>query len=234
VVPDGISIGQRQGLSDQDIQSVNDMYATDLALLQPTINAVDDGVEIGISIANQGQLGAHKLELVAIIDENTSWQGISPDSGWDCSITEFELQCTRPTLTEQSESQFTLLIDSLSLADEDISLVLSSRTSDTDLTNNRFNDTIAEFESEVIDIELPSVITAPPEIQAAKPVNVSEMGNTEAPPVQAALPVSLPVAKASTGAGSDNGVLASLLGLALVWHRRRVRKDTDPANEVIT
>jgi len=144
IVPDGVSIGQRQGLSEQDARSVNEMYATDLALLQPTVNTVSEGIEIGISIANQGQLGAQQLELIATVNEDTSWRGISPNSGWNCATSGFELHCTRPTLTEQSESRFTLLIDSTTLTDEDVSLVLSSRTTDTDLSNNRFNDIIIE------------------------------------------------------------------------------------------
>jgi len=249
IVPDGVSIGQRQGLSEQDVRSINEMYATDLALLQPTLNTVNEGIEIGISIANQGQLGAQQLELIATVNEDTSWQGISPDSGWDCSTSGMELHCTRPTLMEQSETRFTLLIDSTTLTDEDVSLVLSSRTTDTDLSNNRFNDIISEPDPEPIELEpeLPPIVIEQPILQAAQPVveetepetviEIPENVAIEPPQPSPANPVSSPdsdldpissaAAKATPApsAGADNGVLTSLLGLALFWQRRRVRKD---------
>jgi len=244
IVPDGISIGQRQGLSEQDARSIDEMYATDLALLRPTLNTVSEGIEIGISIANQGQLGAQKLELIATVSEDTNWQGISPDSGWDCSTSGIELHCTRPTLTEQSETRFTLLIDSEALSDEDVSLVLSSRTTDTDLSNNRFNDNFREIEPDPTELDLPPVVIEQPMLQAAEPVveeqepeivvEIPENISIEPPKPSAANPVTgqesaAPVSaeKATPAAGSDNGVLSSLLGLALLWHRRRVRKNKD-------
>lgn len=218
VVPDGIKIGQRESLSPLDVDAMNNMYATDLALFQPTLNAVDVGMEIGISIANQGTLGAHKVQLVAKAGDDAVWQGISNDSGWDCASVGAELRCDRPTLQEQSESNFTLLMNQSSLNPEDVSLVLSSRTTDTDLSNNSFNEEISEPE-----VKEPQEITPP--VQLEQPVSpVPEVGAAEEakeiePIPSVTAPTTSPANPASGGA--INGFLAALAALTLVWQRCR-------------
>lgn len=217
VVPDGISIGQRQSLSPLDVDSVNNMYATDLILFEPTLNSVEGGLEVGISIANQGLLGAQQLELVASINDDVVWQGMSPESGWECAALGNELTCNRASLAEQSDTSFTLLVNSTSTNPDDVSLTLSSRTTDTDLSNNGFNDEVLKLQasdSQDQTIQPPNdeseQITVVPGIGAAEEAEAIE---TTAQPTAAAA--------GSAGGGSDNGFLAILAALALIWQRRR-------------
>jgi len=239
VVPDGISIGQRQSLSDLDIAAVNNMYATDLALFEPTITAVEAGLEVGISIANQGELGAQQVQLIANVTDSAEWQGISPDSGWECETVGTELQCARPTLAEQTTSNFTLLMNSSSSDTVDLSLVLTSRTTDIDLSNNSFNDDTPEAQASepsapiVTQASIPTPqapqtaqipetlapatpVTAVPAIGTAQTAQPNPIETTTAPP-------KLGAAQAA-GGGSDNGFLAALAGLAIVWQRARKMK----------
>jgi len=77
---------------------------------------------------------------------------------------------------------------------------------------------VEEQEAEVV-VEIPENVTIePPQPSAANPVSK---------PDPAPAPVSAAKANPAAAAGSDNGVLSSLLGLALLWQRRRVRKDKD-------
>ncbi len=209
IVPDGIDIGQRDGLSSLDASSVNSMYATDLALFEPTINTVNAGLEIDISIANQGQLGAQQIKLIASADANAEWQGISQESGWSCTSVSSELTCTRPFLIEQSESRFTLLLDS-TLDSANVSLTLSSHTTDTDLTNNTFNDQISSTQSApLVPADETSTETAIEPVASNEPV-------PETPQLGAAA-----VSEDAASGGSDNGALAVLASLTLLWKRRK-------------
>ena len=213
IVPDGTDIGQRQSLSPLDIDAINNMYATDLVLFQPSLIDVDEGIEIGISVANQGQLGAHQLHLVATVSDDGQWQGISADSGWECATVGTELRCDRPTLAEQNESNFTLLVNSSSSNPDDVRLTLSSRTTDTDLSNNGFNDDVQTINTPVQPVI--SLLT-----EAEQPVTVVPAVGSAKEAQQAAL-VEAPAAANSAAAGSDNGFLATMTGLALMWQRRR-------------
>lgn len=210
IVPDGVVIGQRQALSPLDIEAVNNMYATDLILFPPTLNSVDAGMEIGINVTNQGRLGAQQLTLVANINDNADWQGMSANSAWECATVAAELRCESPALREQTESSFTLLVNSSSIDSEDISLILSSRTTDTDLSNNSFN-----YESQGQRV---IAQTADPEqLDTIAP----DVGAAEAAPSTLSAQPSSIAADGSASAGSDNGSLAALAALALVWQRRR-------------
>lgn len=218
IVPDGIDIGQRQALSPLDIEAVDNMYATDLILFEPTLAEVDLGMEISISIANQGQLGAQQLELVANVTGNPDWLGVSSDSGWECATAGAELQCSRASLNEKTETGFTLLVDSSSIDAEDITLRLSSRTKDTDLSNNTFND--EQIDRQPTEQQNQRVMT--PTIQAAQPVATMPIIAAAAATTPTATAIQPAVAKAeAAAAGSDNGFLVALAASALVWRRRR-------------
>jgi len=218
VVPDGIKIGQRQNLSPMDIDAMNSMYATDLALFQPTLNAVDAGTEIGISIANQGSLGAQQVQLVAKAGNDVIWQGISADSGWNCATVAAELRCDRPTLQEQSESDFTLLLNLTSIGPDDISLILRSRTTDTDLSNNSFND---DADTETSGSEEPLATSPPPEQpNTVIPDFGAAEEAKEIEPITLAAAPTVATTKSASG-GAINGFLAALAALSLVWQRSR-------------
>ncbi len=212
-VPDGISIGQRTSLSDLDASAINEMYATDLALFEPTLNTVASGLEIGISIANQGQLGANQLELVATADAGSQWQGISQESDWNCTSIAAELTCTRDTLSEQSESRFTLLLNPAT-EDNNLSLTLSSRTGDTDLSNNTFNDIVTEPTPQE-PADQPTTTPTPEPTPTTTPTTEPTPAPVEETPALGA------ASGGAASAGSENGAIAIIAGMALLWQRRR-------------
>ena len=141
IVPDGIEIGQREALSEKDIESANNMYETDLAVTAKIINTSEGEYEIDLSTYNYGDQGANQVELLLRLDKVLQWNDISEDSGWDCSSNDAYLQCTRDTFVEQTQSLFNVQITTLTeISDADLSVRLSSRTQDLDLSNNSIND----------------------------------------------------------------------------------------------
>lgn len=140
VVPDGVVIGQRVALSDTDATSVDEMYATDLALLPPSDALTSDGLELGITVLNQGNLGAHEVQLVIKLADDTVWKGFSGDPAWECLNYSSELRCTRPTLKERTESRFDVLADPGSASADEARILLTTRTMDIDPSNNHYND----------------------------------------------------------------------------------------------
>lgn len=147
IIADGIDIGQREALSPLDIESVDAMYATDLALMSPTIQETGTDLELDISTHNYGTLGAHNIELVLRMGDDSEWKGVSLDSGWECLAYGAELKCTRDTFREQTESRFTVLVDPKSANADDLSAYLFSRTQDSDSDNNGYNDAGVVWES---------------------------------------------------------------------------------------
>ncbi len=136
--PDGVQIGQRNALSDGDAAAIDKMYETDLSLAS-SLNTTENGLEIDFDVTNQGLMGANTLELIATMGDSASWLSISSNSGWECQAFATELRCTRSTLTEQSSSRFTVLVDPNGATNDDFSARLLTRTQDTDLSNNTIN-----------------------------------------------------------------------------------------------
>ena len=137
IVPPGQAIGQRVALSDGDIQAVDAMYATDLAL-RAVAQDLDGRYEIDLTIDNLGGLGAHSLELVLELGDGTRWTGITPDSGWDCVPAGDQLHCARETLSEtRPQSRFRVEAEpGEGVAPADLRVRLGSRTLDRNLANN--------------------------------------------------------------------------------------------------
>lgn len=142
-VPDGIEIGQRIALSEKDIAAVNQMYAADLALAEPISSQSSDGIEIEVNVSNLGELGAHDLQLLVKLGEESVWKGMSANSNWDCLSYEHELQCTQRTMDGESDSEFTLLVDPGNTSIDDLSMTLSARNLDPDTSNNGYNESEA-------------------------------------------------------------------------------------------
>jgi len=211
IAPDDIEVGQRKALSELDAASVDLMYATDLALSQPSINSSDDGLEIDISIFNQGLLGAQQLHLKVELAEDSNWKSFSGDNGWQCLSFAAELRCTRATLSEQSESRFTLLADPGSGSAQDITLLLTSRTHDVDVSNNVFNDTYEPWQAADGSGSNVNVI-------ASKTPDQQSTAAQDTPTVAAAQGGSSSADEPT--AGSDNGSLIGLALLAWGWRRR--------------
>ncbi len=232
IVSDDIQIGQREALSALDIQSVNKMYETDLALGTPTISSSDDSLEIDLTVYNQGELGAHQLQLVMQLADDSQWMGVSSNSGWNCLTYDHELKCMRETMREQFESRFTVRANPGSAAEEDLSIRLVSRTQDSNLSNNGVNDDGVEWQSlnddpnpgssgdtATIDMEQPesesNEATSPPPLSAAN--EVSERGVNDANAVQASagsMPLSVMI------------FLLSMLGLR--FHQRANKQGPAP------
>ena len=147
IVSEGIEIGQREGLSPLDISASNNMYQTDLALGTPFTSETGDGLEIELTVYNQGELGAHQLQLMMQLGDDSQWTGVSSDSGWDCVTYEQELNCLRDTMREQYESRFTVLADLGSASADDLSISLISRTQDSNPDNNTLNADGVEWQS---------------------------------------------------------------------------------------
>ena len=89
---------------------------------------------------NLGSLGAHDLMLRVAIADNSTWTGISPNSGWDCLAYGAELRCVREQLAQAEFSSFALLVEPGSGTSADLSMRLELATRDTDFSNNQFND----------------------------------------------------------------------------------------------
>lgn len=221
VVPNGVEVGQRDALSEHDADAVDLMYATDLALLQPTMATTEEGIEIGVSIANQGSLGAQQLELTVNIAEDAQWQGISSNSGWQCATEGSLLSCTRPTLREQTESRFTLLVSTESGGGDTLAMSLKSRTLDINPGNNVLNDDGTPSDEDNSTSEntnseaaaTPASIPAPTDSSPEEPI-------AQVPQVGAANSGET-VSEDESGGGSDNGALFTLALATLVWRRRR-------------
>lgn len=170
VVSDNIRIGQRDGLSPLDIVSVNKMYETDLALGTPTFNTTDnEDLEIELTVYNQGELGAHELQLVLQLTEDSQWLGVSRDSGWECVSIGQELNCTRDTMRGQYESRFTVLASPGGAVADDLSMILVSRTQDSNPANNSLNGEGVVWESLNDELQVNSVEQAPA-IEPMQPV----------------------------------------------------------------
>ncbi len=225
IVPEGISVGQREGLSPLDIQSVNAMYETDLSLGTPDTVETAAGLEINLTTYNIGSLGAHQIQLLLQLGDDSEWKGVSRDSGWDCLNYGSELKCTRDTLREQSESRFTVLADRNSASIDDLRIRLLSRTQDSNPENNAFND--AENAWESIDIDLTSAEDEGSSSESIDSINESETLSSP-PPLSAANESQArdddAVAQAAAGQlGSGILVLlASILGLRRRVSRRRI------------
>ncbi|MGQ7843724.1 M12 family metallopeptidase [Granulosicoccus sp. 3-233] len=220
VVPDGVTIGQRVALSDIDARSVDQMYATDLALLPPSDIETSEGLELGITVLNQGNLGASEVQLVVKLADDTEWLGVSGDGSWDCKNYSSELRCTRPTLTEKTESRFTILADAGSGNADDVSILLTSRTLDTNEDNNRYNDDGALSE-EPVDNDARSIANTTDEQESVD----EPTGETviSIPAVAAAQSQSFASNDASAG-GSDNGSLFLMMLSLIGWRACRTTR----------
>ena len=186
--PAGITIGQREALSPLDIESIENMYATDLAVQYSQLQETTAGLEFNIDVMNFGSLGAHDLLLRVAIADNTKWTGISPDSGWECLAHGAELRCLRDQLAQGEISSFALLVEPGSGTSADLSMRLDMATRDMDFSNNQFND-----QSRFPPLD-GSNGSEPPAIQNEPP----STPDTSAPVAAAALP-------ATTAAGNSSG-----------------------------
>lgn len=219
-VPDGIEIGQRIALSEKDIAAVDQMYSTDLALAEPVTHVTDEGIEIDLTINNLGELGAHKLQLLARMGDDSTWQGISSDSGWDCLTHGAELNCVRDTFSGLNESRFTVLIDPGSASVDDLALSLSARTMDTNSDNNGYNDQAVVWQS----IESDSgEISDENDLDRTGSENLATDSSIDQPGIGEAQASNTNTETSESAGALYHGLLAALLTI-LAWRRRERNK----------
>lgn len=133
-VPDGITIGQRDALSPIDLQSINELYQTDLML---TYTAATDGSNTNISLRvnNIGDSGANTISVtipMAVANGMRSFSG----SDWKCSNVALQTQCSLDTLADGDQSVLELTVAPAAVNANNLRAGLSSKTHDTDPGNN--------------------------------------------------------------------------------------------------
>ena len=212
IAPSDVDIGQRVALSEGDIDAIDRMYATDLSV-DATTHVSERGLEIDLSVANNGDLGARGLTLRVLGERGTDWLSVSAESGWDCLAFDEELRCERTRLIEQGSSRFTVVADASTTTAEGISFRLESVTLDTDPDNNgagagTFGD--AEAPSPFVRPAAALPDTGEPESGAAEPITRSASGVKATP------------ASDASGGGAG-GPFAALVLLGLAAIRRRAR-----------
>jgi len=224
-VPDGVSIGQRIGLSSLDIASINYMYATDLDLSVGTaVSKVStandgevDGLVVDIDVTNNGGLGAHALELVMQLGNNAEWLSISDNSGWDCNADAFILTCTAPTLAAGASSNFAVTVNPNGESKDDLSVRLDTRTLDLELSNNAFND-----DTPLNGSDMPSGSTNQngSNSQSQNTMAASSSGDSTSSTSDSTPTLGAAELGDRLGGGSSGPLLLSIAGLVLIRRRR--------------
>ncbi|MFK7995445.1 MAG: M12 family metallopeptidase [Granulosicoccus sp.] len=224
IVADGIKIGQREALSPLDIESANAMYETDLALGPPISTTTDDDLEIDVTTYNMGNLGAHQLQLVVQLKNDSVWKGVSNNSDWNCLALGAELSCTRDTMREQSESRFTILADPGTATSEDLSIRLISRTQDSDLSNNALNDTDTNWQT--IGVDLAAASSDEPDRTGAVNLLSENADSASTPAISAAKLATGPetVDTVNAAAGGMNIMVLAGMAITLAIRRRRITR----------
>ncbi len=166
-VLDGSSIGQRDALSDKDIQSANSLYETDLSLLVNSQNDFAGGtISADIQVTNLGEMGTHELTLTLELPTAADWLSMSPNSGWDCAANGSTLACSRETLDTSATSIFTLIATANGASAEALTGELLAKTRETDYENNGHN----------------RAVTAPPVLSASTPANSGDSSGEDLEP----------------------------------------------------
>ncbi|MBX2884308.1 MAG: M12 family metallopeptidase [Granulosicoccus sp.] len=133
-VPDGISIGQRSRLSRGDIQLVDMLYSTNLAVSAGFSADINNRGVLTVTVSNLGDRGAHLIELHFPGINNSSLTSTDQIS-WQCQATEEQFSCYLPVLDGKASVAFDLLLNDIT-AGELTGIELKSKTADTDPTDN--------------------------------------------------------------------------------------------------
>ncbi|MBX2825665.1 MAG: hypothetical protein KTR33_13100 [Gammaproteobacteria bacterium] len=135
-VPDGIQIGQREGLSQGDIAAIATMYQTDLSLVV-TKSADEESLStIDVTVTNNGTSGAHAITFTQPYVSNDGDSILNNGNDWDCSADDELVTCALKQLDSGESSRFSLaLIDNDTGLNEQQAWV-SAKNHDPDLSNN--------------------------------------------------------------------------------------------------
>lgn len=133
----GISMGQRNALSDGDLAAIDSIYATDLALAvtAPEVIAVQQSFYIDLHVTNQGEQGANEIMIVTPLDSSNKLVSFDGQS-WECEQQVNKVVCGRARLIEYDQTSLSLSFESGLEPPKTIEVNLSSRTADYDKSNN--------------------------------------------------------------------------------------------------
>ncbi len=133
----GIDLGQRVALSEGDLKAVAKLYQTDLSLsvIGPESIPPNSSVEVKFMVTNQGEQGANSILITIPLNSSnqlTSYIG----EGWVCEQQAERVVCGIATLIEGSHSSLAVTLKTGFEPPSQILANLSSKTWDSDLTNN--------------------------------------------------------------------------------------------------
>ena len=205
----GVTIGQREFISEGDEGSVRELYQSELQLVssaQETV-ASGDALQLEMFVTNNASVGANSLSIETTVAAGSELVSFSSPS-WICQQADAgeNVVCQTPVLAKNASSSVTV---NLSAPDEpgiiSFDASLSSNTFDTDLSNNTDQTSTNVVGSEE---ETPAIATA-----NAEP----ELAFAAATPA----PAPTPVAESTSSGGSSGGGAFGALGLMLLLLRRR-------------
>lgn len=128
-----VTMGQRLGPSEGDLEAIAALYAADLSIVTQT-SPIDTGSEIGIQVSNSAAQGAHDIEVTVIFGQARLRTHVGED--WQCrSETPGLAVCTLPRLEAGSHTQLYLELDT-ELEASRVSAEVRSKTPDKDPANN--------------------------------------------------------------------------------------------------
>jgi len=134
LTPDGINVGQREALSQVDLESVNAMYGTDL-MLQSSVADFGSSTRIEFTVDNIGDNGAHALEIKVPQSQNNSLLAFS-GNGWNCTNADTDILCTIASLPDATSTSLSVDMISSAIDPNNPGAWLDSKTFDTDMSNN--------------------------------------------------------------------------------------------------
>lgn len=113
--PPGISIGNRSGLSQGDIRTIQEMYYTNLGLSLNTVAEADPGsrVQATINVTNRGDstignIITKDVKITLPLPVQSSFNGSSSADNWICQQLNQNVECTIATLQRNADSSLVL------------------------------------------------------------------------------------------------------------------------------
>ncbi len=211
IMPTDNPIGQRIETSASDRAAVAELYKSNVSLIATSGPSATSGsaTEVTFQTTNNTDIGSHSLDITLPVPGDTRLLSYS-SSAWVCSQSADgeNIQCTTPVLAAGTQSGVSLNLRAPSTPGEiQLDAQLTSRTLDTDLTDNT--------DSTSINI-IAAASTAPVEIASSK-------ADAAEPIIASALDGNSLTNSASGGGSNDPQGLALLLLMltATGWYRHK-------------
>ncbi|OED41558.1 hypothetical protein AB833_09305 [Chromatiales bacterium (ex Bugula neritina AB1)] len=169
------TIGQRISTSAGDKQSVINLYKSDLSLVSNTVEqpvSVGSPIEVNLHVTNNSTVGANSLQVVMPVPASSLLLSYSA-AEWSCSQRGIgaNIVCNSPVLVGGADTSFgiTVSTDSTSTGHLFFDSTLTSRTPDTDMSDNH--------DSAVVNIDGGTPVVAAAKRQVSNS-NPASSGNT--------------------------------------------------------